>query len=112
MTAEECRKTKQEALSYLNTRQAAYSESQNNSSFHKRPHKTTFQSRVNCSSFQLIAEVAKKKKNKTKPMHFHQAAIKKKKKAISQECLSRLRVTKLRRIFEFSSSWRLKHQLI
>lgn len=62
MTAEECRKTKQEALSYLNTRQAAYSESQNNSSFHKRPHKTTFQSRVNCSSFQLIAEVAKKKK--------------------------------------------------
>lgn len=80
MTAEECRKTKQEALSYLNTRQAAYSESQNNSSFHKRPHKTTFQSRVNCSSFQLIAEVAKKKKKKQNLCISTKLQLKKKKK--------------------------------
>lgn len=114
MIDEECRKTKQEALSYLDTTQVAYTESQNNSNIHKKPQKITFQSRVNSSSFQLIAEEAKKKKTKPKKqktMHFHQAAIKKK-KAISQECLSLLGVTKLRRIFEFSSSWRLKHHLI
>lgn len=48
MTAEECRKTKQEALSYLiNTGQVAYPELRNNPNFHKRPHKITCESRVN-----------------------------------------------------------------
>ena len=82
--------------------------------FHKRPQKITFQSRVNCSSFQLIAEEAKKKKNpKQKKLCIStKLQFKKKRKTISQEYLSLLGVTKLRQIFEFSSSWRLKHHLI
>ena len=113
MTAEACRKTKQEALSYLNTRQVAilwitkqfkYPQKTTQNNFSKQS--KLQQLSINCWGGQ------KKKKKKNKTLCISTKLQLKKKKAISQECQSRLGVTKLRRIFEFSSSWRWKHQLI